>query len=75
MIDQTVESANNLVGEEDGRIHGLPAYCNSPYTVFPAMILLLIMPLAIIFHPVWIIPPALLYVVGMMTTIIRLTRG
>ena len=75
MTDQTVDSANNLIGEEPGRIHGLPAYCNSPYFVFPALILLLIMPLAILFHPSWIVPLAELYAVGMMVTIIRLTRG
>lgn len=83
MVDQTVGNADRLIGEESGRvsgqvsgrIHGLPAYCNSPYFVFPAMILLLIMPLAIIFHPSWIVPLAELYAVGMMVTIIRLTRG
>ena len=75
MTDQTVGSANDLIDEEPGRIHGLPAYCNSPYFVFPALILLLIMPLAILFHPSWIVPLAELYAVGMMVTIIRLTRG
>ncbi|KAA0687186.1 hypothetical protein DS837_08185 [Azospirillum brasilense] len=68
-----------MIGEEAhnvaGLVHGLPAYCNSPYVVFPALILLLIMPLSIIFHPSWIVPLAELYAVGMMVTIIRLTRG
>ncbi|MHA7063161.1 hypothetical protein [Azospirillum argentinense] len=82
MVDQTVGDANRLIGEESrdvsgrvsGRVHGLPAYCNSPYFVFPALILLLIMPLSIIFHPSWIVPLAELYAIGMMVTIIRLTR-
>lgn len=79
MVDQTVGDADRLIGEDfrdvSGLVHGLPAYCNSPYFVFPALILLLIMPLSIIFHPSWIIPLAELYAVGMMVTIIRLTRG
>ncbi|KAA1056511.1 hypothetical protein [Azospirillum argentinense] len=82
MVDQTVEDADRFIGEEScdvsgrvsGRVHGLPAYCNSPYFVFPALILLLIMPLSIIFHPSWIVPLAELYAIGMMVTIIRLTR-
>ncbi|TWA67273.1 hypothetical protein FBZ82_107249 [Azospirillum brasilense] len=82
MVDQTVGDADRLIGEESrdvsdrvsGRVHGLPAYCNSPYVVFPALILLLIMPLSILFHPSWIVPLAELYAVGMMVTIIRLTR-
>ncbi|WP_146041827.1 hypothetical protein [Azospirillum argentinense] len=82
MVDQTVGDADRLIGEESrdvsgrvfGRVHGLPAYCNSPYFVFPALILLLIMPLSIIFHPSWIVPLAELYAIGMMVTIIRLTR-
>ncbi|GAA4248949.1 hypothetical protein GCM10022293_10370 [Azospirillum formosense] len=68
-----------MIGEEShdvsDRVHGLPAFCNSPYFVFPALILLLIMPLSIIFHPSWIVPLAELYAIGMMVTIIRLTRG
>jgi len=75
MTDQTVEGANNLADEEKTTFHGLHPLWNSPYTVFPAMILLLIMPLSIVFHPAWIIPLAEVYVVGMMITIIRLTRG
>ncbi|MBP2315211.1 hypothetical protein [Azospirillum soli] len=75
MTDQTVDGANNLVGEEKKTFHGLHPLWNSPYTVFPALILLLIMPLSIIFHPAWIVPLAEIYVVGMMITIIRLTRG
>ncbi|CAO3447538.1 hypothetical protein [Azospirillum argentinense] len=82
MVDQTVGDADRLIGEGSrdvsdrvsGRVHGLPAYCNSPYFVFPALILLLIMPLSILFHPSWIVPLAELYAVGMMVTIVRLTR-
>lgn len=75
MTDQTVESANNSIADEPRLVHGLSAFWNSPFTVFPAMILLLIMPLSIIFHPAWIVPPAEIYVVGMFIAIIRITRG
>lgn len=75
MVDQTVDGADYSVSEEKGLVHGLHPLWNSPFTVFPALVLLLIMPLAIVFHPSWIVPLAEIYVVGMMITIIRLTRG
>lgn len=75
MTDQTVDSANYIADEEKKTVHGLRPFWNSPYTVFPALILLLIMPLSILFHPAWIVPLAELYALGMMVTIIRLTRG
>ncbi len=75
MVDQTASGADFQGSESRKLVHGLHPLWNSPYTVFPAMILLLIMPLAIVFHPSWIVPLAEIYVVGMMITIIRLTRG
>lgn len=75
MTDQTIDKVNCLPSEEKEKVHGLRAFWNSPFTIGPALILLLIMPLAIHFHPDWIVPLAELYALGMMITIIRLTRG
>ena len=75
MTDQTVEGANNLVGEEKKTIHGLHPLWNSPYMMYPALLLLLLVPLCILYHPAWIVPLAEIYAAGMMITIIRLTRG
>ena len=75
MVDQTVGGSDFQDTEAKCLVHGLHPLWNSPYTIFPALILLLIMPLAIVFHPSWIVPLAEIYVVGMMITIIRLTRG
>ncbi|HEY0832895.1 MAG TPA: hypothetical protein VGE72_03205 [Azospirillum sp.] len=46
----------------------------SPYVVFPALILLLIMPLGIVFHPTWLPLIAEVGALVMFAVIFRLTR-
>ena len=46
----------------------------SPYIVFPALILLLIMPLGIVFHPAWLATLAEVGVVVMFIAIFRMMR-
>lgn len=47
---------------------------DSPYIVFPALILLLIMPLGIVFHPAWLATLAEVGVVVMFIAIFRMMR-
>lgn len=47
---------------------------DSPYIVFPALILLLIMPLGIVFHPAWLAMLAEVGVVVMFIAIFRMMR-
>ncbi|PGH56994.1 hypothetical protein CRT60_10860 [Azospirillum palustre] len=46
----------------------------SPYIVFPALILLLIMPFGILFHPAWLATAAEVGVVVMFIAIFRMMR-
>lgn len=46
----------------------------SPYVVFPSLILLLIMPLSIVFHPAWLATVAEVGVVVMFIAIFRMMR-
>ncbi|MBY6261015.1 hypothetical protein EI613_03620 [Azospirillum sp. 412522] len=46
----------------------------SPYVVFPSLILLLIMPLGIVFHPAWLATVAEVGVVVMFIAIFRMMR-
>ncbi|WP_042701639.1 hypothetical protein [Azospirillum sp. B506] len=46
----------------------------SPYVVFPSLILLLIMPLGIVFHPAWLATAAEVGVVVMFVAIFRMMR-
>ncbi|WP_448191610.1 hypothetical protein [Azospirillum sp. sgz301742] len=45
-----------------------------PFIVFPALVLLLIMPLAIVFHPVWLPTIAEVGVAIMFIAIFRMSR-
>ncbi|SMH57174.1 hypothetical protein [Azospirillum agricola] len=74
MTDQAV-CADAYLGENENPADLLNNWGNSPYFVFPAMILVLIMPLAILFHPTWIVLPAVLGAFTMLGIIIHLTRG
>ncbi|MCG5241018.1 hypothetical protein [Azospirillum doebereinerae] len=74
MTDQAV-SADAYLGEDENPAGLLSNWGNSPYVVFPAMILILIMPLAILFHPTWIVLPAVLGAFSMIAIIIRMTLG
>lgn len=74
MTDQAV-CADAFLGEDENPAGLLSNWGNSPYLVFPAMILILIMPLAILFHPTWIVLPAVLWAFGMIATIVRMTLG
>ncbi|PWC32859.1 hypothetical protein [Azospirillum sp. TSO35-2] len=47
---------------------------DSPYIVFPALALLLIMPLGIVFHPAWLATAAEVGVVVMFIAIFRMMR-
>ncbi|AWK87380.1 hypothetical protein [Azospirillum thermophilum] len=74
MTDQVVGGADYLIGtDEHADLAG--GWGNSPFTVFPALVLLLIMPLAILFHPTWIVLPAVLGAFTMLGIIVKLTRG
>jgi len=46
----------------------------SPYIVFPSLILLLIMPFGIVFHPAWLASAAEVGVVVMFIAIFRMMR-
>lgn len=46
----------------------------SPYIVFPSLILLLIMPFGIVFHPAWLATAAEVGVVAMFIAIFRMMR-
>lgn len=46
----------------------------SPYIVFPSLILLLIMPFGIVFHPAWLATAAEVGVVVMFIAIFRMMR-
>lgn len=74
MTDQAV-TADAYLGEDENPAGLLSNWGNSPLFVFPAMLLIFIMPLAIVFHPTWIVLPAVLWTFGMIATIIKLTRG
>ncbi|CAO3401255.1 hypothetical protein VH569_01380 [Azospirillum sp. 11R-A] len=74
MTDQAV-TADAYLGEDTNPAGLLSNWGNSPFFVFPAMMLIFIMPLAIIFHPTWVVLPAVLWTFGMIATIIKLTRG
>ncbi|MBP2305103.1 hypothetical protein [Azospirillum melinis] len=50
MTDQAV-TADAYLGEDANPAGLLSNWGNSPFFVFPAMLLIFIMPLAIIFHP------------------------
>ena len=67
MTDQAV-TADAYFGEDENPAGLLTNWGNSPYLVFPAMLLIFIMPLAIML-------PAVLWAFGMLATIIKLTRG
>ncbi|MFD1626380.1 hypothetical protein [Azospirillum griseum] len=67
--------ADDFLGVDENPSGLIDNWGNSPFVVFPALVLLLIMPLAILFHPTWIVLPAVLWSFGMIATIIRLTRG
>lgn len=74
MTDHAV--GNDLyLGEDENPAGLLTNWGNSPFLVFPALILIFIMPLAILFHPTWIVLPAVLGAFSMIAIIIRMTLG
>ncbi|CAO3413082.1 hypothetical protein [Azospirillum doebereinerae] len=74
MTDQAV-GADAYLGDDENPAGLLSNWGNSPYFVFPAMILILMMPLAILFHPTWIVLPAVFGAFSMIAIIIRMTLG
>ncbi|MBK1838481.1 hypothetical protein JHL17_13760 [Azospirillum sp. YIM B02556] len=60
--------------EENTGVEGWSRRLESPYIVFPSLILLLIMPLGIVFHPAWLATLAEVGVVVMFIAIFRMMR-
>lgn len=63
--------------DENGRWvrYGLRSFWNSPFMLYPGLIMLFIMPAAILFHPTWVVPIAVFETFAMMCIIFKLTRA
>lgn len=64
----------SLLEEDDAATETKFRRFESPYIVFPSLILLLIMPFGIVFHPAWLATAAEVGVVVMFIAIFRMMR-